>query len=254
MMPFLRLFAGPAAAEPSSPPRPQTPICVIGDLHGMADLLEAMLDLIARQPGADRARIVLVGDLIDRGPDSARVLSRVRDLCLAEPARYICLMGNHERMLLDFLENPESNAARWLRAGGAETVQSLGLSQRMPGADPAGRFRALAEAVRAALPAGMPDWLAALPLFWQADGLTVVHADADPARPLTAQGEAILLWGRGKGRIAMGWIAHGHVIVAEPSAAGGRIRVDTGAWSSGRLSACWLDGQGTRFLQVGPIR
>lgn len=250
-MPLMRLFAGTLSAETSSPPRPDIPICVIGDLHGMADLLDAMLDLISRQPGAESARIVLVGDLIDRGPDSARVLARVRELCQSDPSRHICLMGNHERMVLDFLAKPEVNALRWLRNGGAETLQSFGLTQRMQGEDPAGRFRTMAAALRAALPDGMLDWLAGLPRFWQADGLTVVHADADLSEPLEAQDDAVLLWGRGKRRDSAGWIAHGHVIVAEPSAGQGRIRVDTGAYRTGRLSACWLDDRGSRFLQVG---
>lgn len=251
-MPFLRLFAGSAVVEPSAPPRPDPPICVIGDLHGMSDLLEAMLDLISRQPGAERARVVLVGDLIDRGPDSAKVLARVFHLCRANPSRFICLMGNHERMLLDFLADPVANAPRWLRAGGAETLHSFGLNQRMAGTDSASRFRAMAAALHAALPEGMLDWLAALPLYWQGDGLSVVHADADPTIALSEQDESVLLWGRGRRRSGQGWFVHGHVIVAEPIAQAGRIKVDTGAWRSGRLSACWLDAQGMQFLQVGP--
>lgn len=235
-----------------APPRPALPLCIIGDLHGMAGLLEAMLARIARQPDAERARVVLVGDLIDRGPESAAVLHRVRELCSAEPQRFICLLGNHERMLLNFLQNPTGKPRKWLNAGGMETLASFGLSGRF---DPAAGLplAAIAQALRAALPAGMEDWLRALPLFWQGDGVGVVHASADPSCPLPAQGEKDLLWGQhrpGLPRPDGLWIAHGHVIGKTAWIEAGEISVDTGAYRSGCLSAAWLDRQGCEILQV----
>ena len=59
-------------------------------------------------------RLVFVGDLIDRGPHSAGVLRRLLNLCQAEPDRITCLMGNHERMMLDFLDAPAARARCWL--------------------------------------------------------------------------------------------------------------------------------------------
>lgn len=102
------------------PPLPQSdpPVCVIGDIHGRLDLLDALLVQIAKQPAYDKARLIFVGDLIDRGPDSAGVLARVHALHTAHPDRVICLMGNHERMALDFLENPARHGRRWIAAGG----------------------------------------------------------------------------------------------------------------------------------------
>jgi serine/threonine protein phosphatase 1 len=161
-------------------------------------------------------------------------------------------MGNHERMLLDFLDDPAGRGRRWLGAGGTETLASFGID-RVEGADAAARLEALAAALRAALPEGTEAWLRALPLLWQTGGLAVVHAAADPALPLADQPEAALLWGhrafRRQNRADGIWVAHGHVVTRDPEAGAGRIAVDTGAWASGRLSAAWIAGGRVDFLQ-----
>lgn len=235
-------------------PRPDRPVCIVGDVHGMGDHLRRLLDLIARQPGAEAARIILAGDLIDRGPDSAAVLSEVRARCDAVPDRVICLMGNHERMMLDFLADPAGAGARWLSNGGAETLASFGVQGRVHAATPADRFAALAQRLAGAMPAGLVDWVAGRPLWWREGALAVAHAGADPTRPVEDQDPQALLWGHGAFRRAPRadgiWIAHGHTIVAAPEARAGRIAVDTGAFATGRLSAAWLDARGLRFLQV----
>lgn len=252
----LRAFfgLGPSAALAVAPPlpRPQPPICIIGDLHGRADLLELMLTRIANQPQTAQARLVFVGDMIDRGPDSAAVLTRLQGLCRADPARCICLMGNHERMLLAFLAAPTGPAKRWLNVGGLETLASFGISgRRLPGAQSQHLLR-LSEALHQAMPSGQVAWLRQLPLFWQSEGLAVVHASAAPDLPMAAQPEAALLWGYHKPtpRPDGLWIAHGHIITAAAQIENGAINVDTGAWRSGRLSAVWLDAEGASVLQV----
>lgn len=248
-------FGPRQARAPGAMPQPQSAVCVIGDLHGMADLLTAMLTLIADQPNSATARIICVGDMIDRGPNSAAVLNTLRAWCRAAPTRHICLMGNHERMLLDFLADPARHGKRWIAAGGAETLISYGLTARIDAATPAARFTALADALRAALPDGMLDWLTTLPLYWQDGGLGVVHAAADPALPLADQPADALLWGHRlfptTARPDGLWIAHGHVVVPKVHIADGRIAVDTGAYRTGRLSALWLDSDGARVLTVG---
>ena len=98
-------------------PRPERPVCIIGDVHGRADLLEDLLGQIAAQPRYPEARLIAVGDLIDRGPDSPAVIERM--MALTADPRAICLMGNHERMMLDFLDDPAAST-RWLNHG-AET-------------------------------------------------------------------------------------------------------------------------------------
>lgn len=230
-------------------PRPAPPVAVIADLHGRADLLDAMLTRITDQPDAACARQIFVGDLIDRGPDSAAVLARVHDLCTADRTRTICLMGNHERMMLDFLNDPVGAGPLWIANGGADTLASFGLN-------PWGRHstpHALAEDLRAAAGPTLLDWLAALPLFWCEGTLAVTHAGADPARSLSDQSPDRLLWGprRREGPRRDGiWVAQGHKVVARPLADRGRIMTDTGAWRTGVLTAAWLDTQGLRFLHV----
>lgn len=227
-------------------PRPSQPICLIGDIHGRIDLLEKMLEQIAAQPGSDAARIVVLGDMIDRGPDSATVLRRLHALQTTRPDHVICLMGNHERMMLDFITSPDLGTG-WLRSGGDATTSSYGL----PPADAPER---LAEGLSERIGQDILHWLTQLPLTWLAEGLMAVHAAADPAAAPEQQTQDALLWGhRDFGRRPRQdglWVACGHVIVPTPIAEAGRIAVDTGAWHTGVLSAAWLDAQALQFLQV----
>lgn len=234
-------------------PRPDPPVCVIGDVHGRLDLLEQLLAQIAEQPEYARARIIFVGDLIDRGPDSAGVLARVYALQHAEPERVFCLMGNHERMLLDFLHEPIIHGPRWIAAGGSETLTSLGLSP-WTRRDSTETMAELAKDLRTALTDDFVNWLTTLPLIWREDGLAVSHAGADPAQPLDVQPEKRLLWGaqapEARLRTDGVWVAHGHTVVTTANAHMQRITVDTGAWRSGRLSAAWIDKNGVSFIEA----
>lgn len=256
-MQWLRQFLpGKAQVDetlPPAPPHPVRPICIIGDVHGCAGLLEGLLLLIGNEPGATEARLIFVGDLIDRGPDSAAVMARVRQLVEYAPDRVICLMGNHERMMLDFLDAP-IEATRWLRHGAVETLASLGVQGRAEGDSPEARLQSLADTLRKTLADGMEDWLRGLPLWWREGDLAVVHAGADPNLPIEAQTAHTLVWGH---RDFMQtprqdgiWVAHGHIVVETACAEAGRIAVDTGAWESGRLSAAWLDADGLRFIEA----
>lgn len=253
---ILRPFARRDAQEGSLPGtwdatalRATPPLCIVGDLHGRLDLLEQMLARIAAEPDAAQARCIFVGDMIDRGPDSLGVLRRLHGLNTENPAQAICLMGNHERMMLDFLEDPARHGPRWIAAGGAETLASAGIAAwgRTP-------VEVLAAQLHSVLGPQMLAWLADLPLWWQAPGIGVTHAGADPALDLAAQPEARLLWGargtRARARSDGMWIAQGHDIVARARIAEGRIMTDTGAWRSGLLSAAWIDTQGARILEA----
>lgn len=237
-------------------PCPVHPICIIGDLHGRLDLLERMLDAIDARGDAGTHRVVFVGDMIDRGPDSASVLRRLSTLTQTRPRQVICLMGNHERMLLDFLEDPLRHGPRWLANGGNETLASFGLSSwtRRGEADAETWLKARATALAAALPGGLADWLATLPLVWSEGALSVTHAGADPACAIADQTPQVLLWGHPaflrKARRDGVWVAHGHTIVERAQAQDGRIAVDTGAWRTDRLSAAWIGTGGIDFIEV----
>jgi len=257
------VFSGPRAPYPALP-RPAVPICLIGDLHGRRDLLDAMLAQIDARQNAASARLVFLGDMIDRGPDSAGVLTQLFAHARAQPGRVICLMGNHERMMLDFLDAPGIHGARWMSFGGAQTLTSFGVDPWGPGSGRTDedRMAELAQDLRAAMPPGLEDWLRALPLFWSEGRIVATHAGADPAKPIQDQDPEALLWGhrtflremRGHRPARLWrdgiWVVHGHTIVPKAHALDGRIAVDTGAWINGHLSAAWLGQEGLSFLTV----
>ncbi|GIT93298.1 bis(5'-nucleosyl)-tetraphosphatase [Jannaschia sp. AI_61] len=237
-------------AIPFAPPRRSHPLCVVGDIHGRLDLLERLLDQIDQRGTCD---LLFVGDVLDRGPDSAAALDRVHGLC--RDGRATCLMGNHERMCLDALDAPTQAGARWLEAGGDMTLASFGLDCRPArGVAPHAWQDRTLRALRAALPPGQEAWLRTLPLWWQDGPLAVVHAAADPRRPLPKQRPEVLLWGHRRFTRQLRqdgvWVIHGHTVVDHATAAQGRIAVDTGAWTSGRLTAAWIDAEGLTFLEA----
>lgn len=264
LRPF-RSLLGRKSADPitavSAPdlPRPETTTYVVGDLHGRSDLLELMLELIDAHiggTGASDPRLVFVGNYIDHGPDSAGVVARMVELTRDFPLNVTCLMGNHERMLLDFLADPPLRGPRWLREGGAATLTSyrVDADDLHPTAPPEVWTHAATRLTRALGP-DLRDWFDSLPLSWSSGNLWAVHAGADPARPMTDQSARVLLWGHPEFDSAPrgddAWIAHGHVVRDRPSAADGRIAVDTGAWSTGQLTAIAIKPDGSHaFLQT----
>lgn len=252
-----------AAVSPSQAvpdlPRPERTTYVVGDLHGRYDLLELMLELIDAHIGGTGSvdpQLVFVGDYIDHGPDSAGIVDRMRELTRDFPQNVTCLMGNHERMLLDFLADPALRGPRWLREGGAATLQSYRINPA--DLDPAAPPEAWAKAARLlarTLGDAGKDWLVHLPLSWSSGNLWVVHAGADPARAMADQTARVLLWGHPEFDSAPrgddAWVAHGHVEIETPSVQDGRIGVDTAAWSTGRLTAVAIKPDGSHaFLQT----
>lgn len=240
-------------------PLPEHQTYIIGDIHGRADLLELMLELIDAHIGGTAAgdpKLVFVGDYIDLGPDSAVVLARMRELQETFPDNVTCLMGNHERMMLDFLADPTTRGPRWMRAGAAETMRSFGVAtadlEESPEYD---AFPAAAHSLRRRLPKETLKWLENLPLSWSSGNLWAVHAGADPGHDMDEQSARVLLWGHPEfdsgPRGDDVWIAHGHTEMAAPSVSDGRIGLDTGAWRTGRLTSCALRPDGRYdFLQT----
>jgi len=199
---------------------------------------------------------VFVGDMIDRGPQSAAILSRLAQLNTAAPEQIICLMGNHERMMLDFLNDPARCGPHWLANGGNETLASFGLSPWTRNNDVSAdkRLESLAADLAAAMPGEVAQWVTALPLVWCEGTLVVTHAGADPSREIAGQSAQTHLWGHPtflrQTRYDGLWVAHGHTIMDEAHAQSGRIAVDTGAWRTNRLSAAWLSQDGLEFIEV----
>lgn len=242
-----RLFKknGKMAAAP-----PGAKLYAIGDIHGCADLLDALIDKIEKDAGGlDAAQLIFLGDYVDRGPDSKGVLDRLIALKARAP-RTVFLKGNHEAIMLDFLKDP-SETLHWLDWGGEETLLSYGLRgilQKAPDE--------LAEALKAQLPEAHADFLRNLALTHLEGDYLFVHAGLRPGVALEEQTEEDLLWIRGAFHHAADEdrpdqvVVHGHQPLKKPLDAGWRIDVDTGACWSGALTAVVLEGTKRRFIST----
>lgn len=228
-------------------------IYAVGDIHGRADLLAAMLEKIhadiVRTRDERLPRIVFLGDYIDRGDQSRETLEMLTALGQDfAGAKLTFLRGNHEAALLAFLADP-TPTADWLRHGGLQTLASYGITPPKFPASDVGQIRdALAEAL-----GGQRAFLEETRLFMSSGKVVFCHAGLDPDRPLKAQSERTLLWGC-PGFLAAGGIkgirvVHGHYAASQAVVTPLRICVDTGAYFSGRLTAVRLD-QGTELLSV----
>lgn len=207
------------------------PIYAIPDIHGQDALLDAALDLVARDGGAD-ARIVFLGDLVDRGPNSRAVIDRLMTgQAMGRP--WTVLRGNHDQMFVDFLDtgviqSPHIRSGlSWLhhRLGGATTLASYGLDVT----EDVTKW----EAARRAVPQAHRDWLAGLPLWQEVGEVLFVHAGIRPGLSLPAQDPADLMWIR-DGFLdhadAHPWLViHGHTALEMPTHFGNRIDLDGGA-------------------------
>ncbi|QQA42734.1 metallophosphoesterase [Pelagovum pacificum] len=228
------------------PPEPEEKIQVVGDIHGRFDLLESLSNKLD-----PLAPIILVGDYIDRGDNSADVLRGCMQVSRETNFRLTCLTGNHESMLLKFIEDPRSVASMWLNNGGQQTLASFGVrlvSDRVEDAVLDDARDQLVDAMGGAL----ISWLEDLPISFRSGNVAVVHAGADPALPLEDQSRRCMIWGHPDfdrvDRSDGNWIAHGHTIVDQPGFARGRISVDTGAYATGRLTAAVIEDGEVEFI------
>lgn len=252
-----RLFGTKPAPAPTDlgAPRPLQTTYVVGDIHGRADLLENLLVQIDADRGHDPDAVcICLGDFVDRGEQSGAVLDLLRTRQTATPATFVCLMGNHERMLLDFVDRTAERGQRWLRNGGLQTLASMGVSGITESA-PLDRLMAARDQFLNLIDPAMLDWLRDLPKHWDSGNLVVVHAALDPNAPPDGQSDHTRIWGhrdflklpRRDGL----WVAHGHTITDTPQFTASRIAVDTGAYYSGTLTAAKISPAGTvDFLQT----
>lgn len=224
---------------------PDEPFFAIGDIHGC---LPQMQTLLAQLDGPGPR--IFLGDYVDRGPQSAQVLSELFTLQMENPDDVVCLKGNHEVMLLDFIDDPLGRGARWLKFGGLDTLASFGIAADAMADD--GLDAALA--LERALPDGMLQWLRALPLRWSSGNMHCVHASMNPDKPPHKQSENALLWGHpdffAKRRNDGQCVIHGHTIVPQGTVCDDRISVDTGAYQGGLLTAVAVRDGKASFISV----
>ena len=246
-----QLFRAPAPALPPAAVPDGERWYVIGDVHGRCDLLDTLvtaIDADDAQAVPAASTVVFLGDLVDRGPESAGVVAVTRAWQRRRPVR--CLAGNHEEMFLESFTDLEM-LRHFLRHGGRETILSYGLDRE--------RYNALTledlqEEMARLVPAEDRAFLASAEEWIEAGDYLFVHAGVDPARPLEEQRRSDLLWIRERflrhtdpfSHV----VVHGHTIFDEVEDAGHRIGVDTGAYRSGRLTALVLEGSERRTIQA----
>jgi serine/threonine protein phosphatase 1 len=194
-----------------------TDIYAIGDVHGCLDQLERLLDDV--QPDLEKDVLVFIGDYIDRGPASRGVVDYVLRLQQKYPQEHIiCLKGNHEAMLLDFLQGRQREL--FLFNGGLSTIREYW----------GDNWDSLQQLV---LPPEHEQFYQELLLFYETPDFIFVHGGLKPGVPLADQQEEDLLWIRGEfiasdedfGRR----VIFGHTPFKRPLLLPNKIGIDTGA-------------------------
>lgn len=228
-------------------------VYAIGDVHGRADLLEALLASLQEDARAFAGSItlIMIGDYIDRGPQSAEV---VDILLRGLPAGWktVFLRGNHEHAMLEFLKDPRG-MPMWLAWGGVQALESYGVAPygAMGLRDP----DALAAEMRFALEEwGHSRFFEETVLWHRSGGYAFVHAGVRPGVLLEKQLDDDLLFiredfmKRPHGLPLR--VIFGHTIMEKPLIENDRIGIDTGAFMSGILTAVALEGADVRVIQA----
>ncbi|MEG3165067.1 metallophosphoesterase family protein [Sphingomonas sp. PB2P19] len=233
-------------------------VYAVGDIHGCADMLDDLLGQIeaddaARDPA--ETTIIFLGDLVDRGPASAAVIDRLIALADARP-RVRFLLGNHEEIFLGALDG-ESKALRlFCRIGGRETLLSYGMDaveyERLDYDELVARMGELVPAAHRAFFERFEDMIVI-------GDYAFVHAGVRPDTALEAQRGSDLRWIRDPfldHRTPLEkMVVHGHTITEKIETRPHRIGIDTGAYTTGRLTALALEGAQLWHLEttIDPI-
>lgn len=230
-------------------------IYAIGDIHGqLAELRRAHALIVedASRNGEADARVVHVGDLVDRGSDSRGVIEMLRQ-GLDEGRKWTVIRGNHDQLFLNFLNGHDGTDDRLRKGvvwqsdimGGAATLESYAGPRKM--LERQGAYEARA---RSRVPDTHRQFLESLPFYHMAEDYLFVHAGIRPGFPVEAQDEEDLMWIRNEFLQHMGshgpLIVHGHTPVDEPTHYGNRINIDCGAGWGHALVPVVLD-QGKCF-------
>jgi serine/threonine protein phosphatase 1 len=240
----------PAPSKRAFQVPPGTRVYAVGDIHGCARELEDLLARIDedRTSANGDVHLVFLGDLIDRGPDSAAVVRRLREGPLPGD-RHSFLLGNHEEAMLSIWNGDLDSLSGWLTYGGMETLESYGLSRSeifALGADLPRRMREVVPASDIAFMAGFEDQV-------RIGDYLFVHAGIRPGVPLNRQEQFDLRWIRDEfladEETDHGvMVVHGHTITDAPDVRPNRIGIDTGCFESGLLTALVLEKDEMRFI------
>lgn len=219
------------------------PVYAVGDIHGCHDQFSRLEQRIVADARRFQGRklLIMLGDYVDRGPASASVISH---LVAPPPDGFdrICLVGNHEMAMLDFLDG-RLTFPDWARMGGAQTLMSYGVdpthleSIGLP-------EEQIATIIRDAIPEEHVEFLRSLPILVDSRRCLFVHAGIRPGVEIEDQSDEDLVFIRSgfldSDEPLKKWIIHGHTPIERVGPRGRRLNLDTGAYLSGRLTAARL--------------
>lgn len=226
----------------------------VGDIHGRLDLLDRLLQRIESEIAAHpspKTSIVFLGDVIDRGPQSAQVIERLRTYSNCHASAHF-IMGNHEEVMLRILKGDFEVFANWLRFGGAETLASYGIDPKAIAKLP---VEDVAVLLHKSIPANHRRFLESFADSISFGGYVFVHAGIRPGVDLAEQAQSDLRWIRDpflQDETDHGFVVvHGHTISKAPDILPNRIGIDTGAYSTGVLTALGIEGPRRWLVQTG---
>jgi serine/threonine protein phosphatase 1 len=229
-------------------------VYAIGDIHGCLDALDALLADIVRDNAARapaKTTLILLGDLVDRGPDSAGVVERA--MTLGAPFDAVRVIGgNHEEIFLEAVAGEIQALRLFAHVGGRETALSYGISDYDYERSNYPELQAL---LRDHVPQRHIDFLESLEQMVVIGDYAFVHAGIRPGRPIEEQAPADLRWIRerflGSDRDHGKVVVHGHSVSEAVEERPNRIGIDTGAFATGRLTTIGLERTDRWYLATG---
>jgi serine/threonine protein phosphatase 1 len=241
----------PVSVERTVPPGML--IYAIGDIHGRDDLFAQLLDRIDADRAAhphEQSILILLGDLVDRGPDSDKVVERAMSLSTRFD-RVHHLIGNHEECMLAALTGDVRALRYFSRIGGDATIRSYLRDDTL-------YSDASFEELAVIFPRNVPD--AHVEFLKRGEDLirygdyAFVHAGVRPGVPLDSQKPSDLRWIREDFLSVSSdfgaLVVHGHTISEQVEMRSNRIGIDTGAYCYGALTALGLQGSRQWVVQA----
>lgn len=214
-------------------------VFAIGDVHGLKDLASKAEARIAADPdfSPETSLILYMGDLVDRGPDSAFLLDWLL-ISSKTGASRMFLRGNHEAMMAAYLDSPTDHP-NWLDFGGYETLNSYGVLER-PEKLRRMKDKEISQLLNTTVPESHRRFLSQMVDAVDSEHFFFAHAGVVPDVPLASQTKDDLLWARDRFMAHTGGfektIVHGHTPVPQAKHENGRVSLDTGAYMTGNLT------------------
>lgn len=254
-MSFFSRFFSAITAHPSPSGPAGFRAYAVGDVHGRLDLLDLLLakiqaDIAGRRPAKNL--VIFLGDLVDRGPQSAQVVERLR-IWQPKNAKAIFLFGNHEEVLLRILAGERKLLTDWLKYGGAECLASYDLPVSQLNGKSEEEALAL---IKNAIPAAHEGFISSFSDTLRFGDYLFVHAGIRPGLKISEQARKDLRWIRHPFLEDLTdhgvTVVHGHTITEKVDQRPNRIGLDTGAYRSGVLTAIAIEGAKRWFLDTQP--